>query len=65
VAAGYVVGGLVMVLALPPIVALRWMGERADIIVGRRAGKAGPCAAQGLPAATTVDSVPRQPEPVA
>jgi MFS family permease len=64
VAAGYVVGGLVMVLALPPIVALRRIGERADVIVGRRAGKVGPCAAQGLPPATTVDSIPRQPEPV-
>jgi MFS family permease len=62
VAAGYVVGGLVMVVALPPIVALRRLRERADLIVGRRAGKAAPCAAQGLPAATTVDNIPRQPE---
>jgi MFS family permease len=64
VAAGYVAGGFVVLLALGPLLALRRMHERADDIVGRRAGKAGPCAAQGLPPVSTVDAVPRQPEPV-
>lgn len=64
VAAGYVAGGLVLFLALPPLLALRRMHEHADVIVGRRAGKAGPCAGQGLPPVSTVDATPRQPEPV-
>jgi MFS family permease len=64
VAAGYVAGGFVVLLALGPLLALRRMHEPADDIAGRRAGKAGPCAAQGLPPVSTVDAVPRQPEPV-
>jgi Na+/melibiose symporter-like transporter len=60
-AAGYVTGGLTMLLALPPLLLLRRMGERADAIVGRRAGKRGPCAAQGLPQVSSVDTTPRQP----
>ena len=63
-AAGYVAGGFVVLLALGPLLALRRMHEPADDIAGRRAGKAGPCAAQGLPPVSTVDAVPRQPEPV-
>ncbi len=64
VATGYVVGGLTLLLALPPLVALRAMHERADVFVGRRAGKAAPCAAQGLPSVSSLDTVARQPEPV-
>jgi len=64
VAAGYVAGGFVVLLALGPLLALRRMHEPADDLAGRRAGKAGPCAAQGLPPVSTVDAVPRQPEPV-
>jgi MFS family permease len=64
VAAGYVVGGLAMFLALPPLLLLRRRAERADVIVGRRAGKAAPCAAQGLPPVATVDATARQPAPV-
>jgi MFS family permease len=60
-AAGYVTGGLTMLLALPPLLLLRRMGERADAIVGRRAGKRGPCAAQGLPQVSSVDTTARQP----
>jgi MFS family permease len=60
VAAGYVTGGLVMVLALPPLL-LRRMSEQADVIGGRRAGKRGPCAAQGLPQVASVDTTARQP----
>jgi MFS family permease len=64
VAAGYVTGGLSILLALPPLLLLRRIGERADVIVGRRAGKRGPCAAQGLPQVASIDTTARQPEPV-
>jgi hypothetical protein len=64
VAAGYVAGGLVLALALGPVAALRRRREPADRIVGRRAGKPAPCAAQGLPTVATVDTTARQPEPV-
>jgi MFS family permease len=63
VAAGYVTGGLTMLLALPPLLLLRRMGERADAIVGRKAGTKAPCAAQGLPVVATVDTTARQPTP--
>jgi MFS family permease len=65
VAAGYVVGGLAMLLTLPPLVALRARHEPADVIIGERAGKPAPCAAQGLPPVATVDTTSRQPELVA
>jgi MFS family permease len=64
VAAGYVTGGLAMLLAVPPLLLLRRMGERADVIVGRKAGKKGPCAAQGLPVVASVDTTARQPTAV-
>jgi MFS family permease len=64
VAAGYLTGGLVTLLALPPLLALRRMRASADVIVGRRAGARAPCAAQGLPEISTVDVTPRQPQPV-
>jgi MFS family permease len=63
VAAGYVTGGLTLLLALPPLLLLRRRREPADAIVGRRAGKRGPCAAQGLPVVATVDTTARQPAP--
>ena len=62
VATGYVVGGLSTLLALPPIVLLRRLREPADSIVGHRAGKRGPCAAQGLPEVSAIDATARQPE---
>ena len=55
----YVVGGIATLLALPPLILLRRMAEQADIIVGRRAGRRGPCAGQGLPEVGLVDSTPR------
>jgi MFS family permease len=64
VAAGYVTGGLVTLLALPPLLALRRMRAPADVIAGRRAGARAPCAAQGLPEISSVDATPRQPQPV-
>jgi MFS family permease len=63
VAAGYVTGGLTMLLALPPLLLLRRMGEHADVIVGRTAGQKGPCAAQGLPVVASLDTTARQPTP--
>jgi MFS family permease len=59
--AGYLAGGLALLLALPPLLLLRRMGGRADVIVGRRAGTKGPCAAQGLPVVASVDTLPRHP----
>jgi MFS family permease len=61
VAAGYVVGRLAMLLAVPPLL-LRRMRERADVTVGRKAGTRGPRAAQGLPQVASVDTTARQPE---
>jgi MFS family permease len=63
VAAGYVAGGLVTLLALPPLLALRRMRAPADAILGRRAGARAPCAAQGLPEISSVDATARQPRP--
>ncbi|MGH9211534.1 MAG: MFS transporter [Acidimicrobiales bacterium] len=64
-ATGYVYGGLMTLLAVPALLALRGRREPADLIVGRRAGKAAPCAGQGLPQVATIDTTARQPEPVA
>jgi MFS family permease len=61
IAAGYVAGGLTMLLALPPLLLLRRMGEPADRIAGRRAGTKAPCAGQGLPQVASVDTTVRQP----
>jgi MFS family permease len=60
----YVVGGLGALLAVRPLLRLRRLGERADRLIGRRAGKRGPCAAQGLPDVASVDATPRQPTSV-
>lgn len=57
----YFVGGCGLVLATPPLLALRSRAEVADRIIGRSAGKRGPCAAQGLPDTAAVDATPRQP----
>ncbi|HUP71717.1 MAG TPA: MFS transporter [Acidimicrobiales bacterium] len=62
VATGYVAGGLTTLLALPSLVLLRRLREPADSIVGAKAGKRGPCAAQGLPDVATIDTTARQPE---
>jgi MFS family permease len=61
---GYISGGLAMLLALPPLLLLRRRREPADVIVGRRAGANAPCAAQGLPPVSGLDTITRQPEPV-
>jgi sugar phosphate permease len=61
VPAGYVTGGLTLLLAVPPLLLLRHLRQRADVIVGRRADTRGPCAAQGLPQLASVDATARQP----
>ena len=58
---GYVTGGLATVLALPMLWIVRRLGGEADHIEGENAGKKAPCAAQGLPEVSAVDSTPRQP----
>lgn len=62
VGTGYVAGGLATLLALPSLLFLRKRGDPADVIVGERAGKRAPCAAQGIPEVAVVDATPRQPE---
>jgi MFS family permease len=62
VAAGYVTAGFTLVLALFPLLALRRRREPADVIIGRRAGIESPCAGQGLPAVSFLDTTARQTE---
>jgi MFS family permease len=56
----YVAGGLATVLVLPLLILLRSLGERTDIIVGKRAGSRAACAAQGLPQVAQVDAIARE-----
>jgi MFS family permease len=56
IAGGYVLGGLTLAAALPVLVALRRLGQSADWLLGE-AGKPGACAAQGIPAISSVDTV--------
>ena len=58
IADGYVVGGLATVFAVPVLAMLRGLGERADVIVGSKAGLRGPCAGQGIPEISQVDATP-------
>lgn len=62
IAEGYVAGGLATVLVVPVLSLLRALSERADIIVGKRAGARAACAAQGLPEVAQVDATPRRPK---
>jgi MFS family permease len=61
VATAYITGGISTLFALPALVSLRAIHEPADVIVGRKAGQAGPCAGQGLPPVASVDTAARQP----
>ncbi len=58
IADGYVVGGLATLFALPVLVLLRGLGDRADQFAGRRAGIRGTCAPQGVPAISQVHATP-------
>ncbi len=60
IGAGYVVGGFMTLLALPLLASLRGLAEKADTIVGTRAGRRSACAAQGLPEVGLVDSTARR-----
>lgn len=55
IAAGYVAGGLTTFLALPALLILRAAREPADRIRGT-AARGGACAAQGLPAVSSLDT---------
>jgi MFS family permease len=57
---GYVAGGIATVLVFPLLIFLRSLGERTDIIVGKRAGRRATCAAQGLPQVAQVDAIARE-----
>ncbi len=59
IAAGFWVGGLASLLALPAVALLRRLGEDEDRIVGE-AGRRGPCAGQGLPKVTAVETTARR-----
>jgi hypothetical protein len=48
------------VLVFPLLILLRSLGERTDIIVGKRAGRRATCAAQGLPQVAQVDAIARE-----
>jgi MFS family permease len=61
-ALGYVAGGVVTLMALPALLLLRKRRDPGDVFVGRPAGKRAPCAAQGLPAVSFLDTTVRQPE---
>ena len=56
VAAGYVIGGLFMLLAPLPLLVLRSLRQEADTIVGRSAGSDSRCAGQGLPRISSLDT---------
>ena len=60
--AGYIVGGLITVLALPALWAVRRTAGAADQIVGSAAVD-GTCAAAGLPRSTQVESRPQPDAP--
>lgn len=55
IATGYIIGGLVSLLAVPVMLSIRKLDEPADHFVGL-AGAHSACAAQGLPNVTGVDT---------
>jgi MFS family permease len=58
---GYLAGGAITLLAIPLLLGVRLLREDADRIVGR-AGRRGPCAAQGLAGVGALDDKPRTAE---
>jgi MFS family permease len=60
-ATGYAAGGAITVLAIPPFLGVRLLGEDADRIIGS-AGRRSPCAAQGLGSAGALDDKVRSAE---
>ena len=53
---GYLTGGIILAMAFPVILLVRHMSEKADIIVGKKAGVKGGCPAQGIPNISGLDS---------
>ena len=62
VGTAFVAGGIVTAAALPLLARLRRLGGEPDRIAGRRAGTESVCAAAGIPAVSTVDTSPAEPE---
>jgi hypothetical protein len=60
IASGYVSGGVALLFALPVLLLLRRLGERADRFTGEGAGTRSTCAAQGIPEISQVDAHPAQ-----
>jgi MFS family permease len=58
VGSAFVVGGVATAAALPLLARVRRLGGDPDDIVGRRAGAESACAGAGIPAVSTVDTVP-------
>jgi hypothetical protein len=56
---GYTVGGAATLLAVPLYFGVRAFGGPADAMLGERAGKRAPCAAQGIPEVSGVDATAR------
>jgi MFS family permease len=64
VPAAFAAGGVALASAIPVLAAVRRSGGPADVIVGKRAGVEGSCAAAGLPTVSTVEAQPvGEPEP--
>jgi MFS family permease len=58
VSSAFVLGGAATVAALPLLGRIRRLGGPADSIVAERAGAKGPCAGSGIPAVSSVETVP-------
>lgn len=55
IATGYILGGVIAVVAVPVVLSIRKLDEPVDHFVGL-AGARGACAAQGLPNVAGVDA---------
>jgi hypothetical protein len=60
---GAVTGGLALLLAVPPLLALRALRQPADVIVGRRRGHPRRAPDKGSPPVSLLDTTAPQPEP--
>jgi MFS family permease len=60
VSSAFVLGGVATAAALPILRRLRRLGGAPDSIVGARGGVEGPCAASGIPAVSSVETMPAE-----
>jgi MFS family permease len=60
VGSAFVLGGVATAAALPILGRLRRLGGAPDSIVGARGGVEGPCAASGIPAVSSVETMPAE-----